>query len=815
MNQPQPFEFDQPGTGADALRRSISNRLVYAVGKDLRSATPRDWLFAISYAVRDRVMNRWRESLIAARERYMKRVYYLSMEFLPGRLLTNALMAAGIYDDVRAACKQLGADFDALVDMESDPGLGNGGLGRLAACFLDSMATLGLPAMGYGIRYENGMFAQRIDGGRQIEEPDGWLVNGNPWEFMRPEFSYPVRFGGRLVTEGATVHWVDTEDVIATAFDSPVPGYELSSVATLRLWSARAASGINLDAFNRGDYIRAVEAKNESENVSRVLYPDDSTEHGRMLRLRQEYFFVSASLQDLLRRYMREHADFSVLGDKVAIHLNDTHPALAVPELMRLLVDVHGLDWDAAWTQCQRVFSYTNHTLMQEALETWSVDIMERLLPRHLRIIFDLNARFLASLNEAHPGDVELLRNVSLIQENGGKRVRMAALSVLASHRINGVSALHSELMRQTIFADFARLYPERFCNKTNGITPRRWLAQANPSLAALIDARIGTGWRRDLGELGQLAELASDPAFGRAARLAKQTNKRRLADYVQRSQGLSLDVGSLFDVQVKRIHEYKRQLLNLLHVITRYHQILANPSANWQPRTVILAGKAASAYHMAKQVIRLANDVAAVINADPKVGNRLKLVFIPNYRVTLAEIIIPAADLSEQISLAGTEASGTGNMKFALNGALTIGTWDGANIEIAEQVGLDNIFIFGLRTEDVARRRAEGYRPREHYEADYGLKLAIDRIADGAFSPEEPRRYADLVQSLLDVDHYLLLADYADYVATQKRVDALYRRSNEWERQMILNIAGMGQFSSDRTIREYASEIWRVEALR
>jgi starch phosphorylase len=815
MNQPQPFEFDHPGTGADALRRSISNRLVYAVGKDLRSATPRDWLFAISYAVRDRVMNRWRESLIAARERYMKRVYYLSMEFLPGRLLTNALMAAGIYDDVRAACKQLGADFDALADMESDPGLGNGGLGRLAACFLDSMATLGLPAMGYGIRYENGMFAQRIDGGRQIEEPDGWLVNGNPWEFMRPEFSYPVRFGGRLVTEGATVHWVDTEDVIATAFDSPVPGYELSSVATLRLWSARAASGINLDAFNRGDYIRAVEAKNESENVSRVLYPDDSTEHGRMLRLRQEYFFVSASLQDLLRRYMREHADFSVLGDKVAIHLNDTHPALAVPELMRLLVDVHGLDWDAAWTQCQRVFSYTNHTLMQEALETWPVDIMERLLPRHLRIIFDLNARFLASLNEAHPGDVELLRNVSLIQENGGKRVRMAALSVLASHRVNGVSALHSELMRQTIFADFARLYPERFCNKTNGITPRRWLAQANPSLAALIDARIGTGWRRDLGELGQLAELASDPAFGRAARLAKQTNKRRLADYVQRTQGLSLDVGSLFDVQVKRIHEYKRQLLNLLHVITRYHQILANPSANWQPRTVILAGKAASAYHMAKQVIRLANDVAAVINADPKVGNRLKLVFIPNYRVTLAEIIIPAADLSEQISLAGTEASGTGNMKFALNGALTIGTWDGANIEIAEQVGLDNIFIFGLRTEDVARRRAEGYRPREHYEADYGLKLAIDRIADGAFSPEEPRRYADLVQSLLEVDHYLLLADYADYVATQKRVDALYRRSNEWERQMILNIAGMGQFSSDRTIREYASEIWRVEALR
>ncbi|WP_291012486.1 glycogen/starch/alpha-glucan phosphorylase [Hydrogenophaga sp.] len=816
MNHPaeQDFEFDHPTNTVVALRRSIANRLVYMVGKDVQSATQRDWLFAIFHAARDRVMDRWRETRQATHTQDLKRVYYLSMEFLPGRMLSNALMAVGIHDETRAACAQLGADFDQLLDLEADPGLGNGGLGRLAACFLDSMATLGLPNMGYGIRFDYGMFAQRIVNGQQVEEPDGWLEAGNPWEIMRPEFSYSVCFGGRLDTGNGGVQWIEAEEVIAVAYDYAVPGYELGSVSTLRLWSARASHAINLDAFNKGDYIRAMEAKNASENVSRVLYPDDSTEHGRELRLRQEYFFVSASLQDLLRRFLRDHGSLDQLPDKVAIHINDTHPALAVPELMRLLIDVHRLTWDKAWSLCTRIFSYTNHTLMQEALETWSVDLFGQVLPRHLRIIFDLNARFLAELHVRFPNDNDLLRRISLIDENGPRRIRMAYLSVLASHRVNGVSALHSRLMVSTIFADFAQVFPDRFCNKTNGITPRRWLAQANPPLSELIDSRIGTTWRRNLDELGALRELAAEPAFNNAFQLAKAQNKRRLAERIARETGVVLNPESLFDVQVKRMHEYKRQLLNLLHVITRYHQILANPHDNWMPRSVIFAGKAASAYYMAKKVIRLINDVAHVVNADPRVGDKLKVVFVPNYRVSLAEIIIPAADLSEQISTAGTEASGTGNMKFALNGALTIGTWDGANIEIAEQVGVDNMFVFGLRTEQVAAVRAAGYRPRQHYEESYDLRLAIDRIADGAFSPAEPHRYHDLVGALLDSDHYLLLADYADYVATQHQVDALYRRPIEWTRQAILNVAGMGFFSSDRTIREYADDIWNVKPI-
>jgi starch phosphorylase len=814
MSSVQPsFYFDQPTNTVDALRRSIANRLVYAIGKDVRAATSRDWLFAILYAVRDRIMDSWRESVNTAQEQDAKRVYYLSMEFLTGRMLTNALMAIGIYDDTKIACAQLGADFDGLLDMEADPGLGNGGLGRLAACFLDSIATLGLPGMGYGIRYDYGMFAQRIVDGRQVEEPDGWLINGNPWEFMRPELSYTVRFGGRLTTEaGRSGGWTPMTSwprLMTTGFRLPADlGHHLAPV--VRQGHQRHQSR----SLQQGDYIGAVEAKNESENVSRVLYPDDSTDHGRELRLRQEFFFVSASLQDLMRRFLRDHGSLDILADKVAIHLNDTHPALAVPELMRLLIDEHRMDWDSAWSQCSRIFSYTNHTLMQEALETWPVDLLGRLLPRHLRIIFDLNARFLAGLHESHPGEPDLLRRVSLIDEHGPRRVRMAYLCVLASHKVNGVSALHSELMSQTIFSDFARLFPERFCNKTNGITPRRWLAQANRPLSKLIDDRIGPNWRRHLDELVGLRELANEPAFNNAVRLAKQQNKRRLADYILRELAIRVDPDSLFDVQVKRMHEYKRQLLNVLHVVTRYHQILANPQANWVPRTVIFAGKAASAYRMAKQVIRLINDVAGVVNTDPVVGNRLKVVFLPNYRVTLAELIIPAADLSEQISTAGTEASGTGNMKFALNGALTIGTWDGANIEIAEHVGLDNIFIFGNRTDQVAELRAHGYQPRRYYDNNYELKTAIDRIADGAFSPEEPQRYQDVTAALLESDYYQLLADYDDYIRTQRRVDDLYRRPSEWARQTILNIAAMGSFSSDRTIREYADEIWGVQPL-
>lgn len=809
------FEYDKPVNSVEALRRSILNRLVYAVGKDLRSATQRDWLFAVFHAVRDRIMGGWRESLAQAEDQDAKRVYYLSMEFLTGRALTNALLAVDIYEPVKQACALLGADFDALIELEPDAGLGNGGLGRLAACFMDSMATLGLPGMGYGIRYEYGMFAQRIEKGQQVEEPDYWLVNGYPWEFMRPEFSYTIRFGGRLVLEDGRSLWLDTQDVIATAYDSGVPGYQMRSVVTMRLWSARASGGVNLDAFNRGDYIQAVEDKNHSENVSRVLYPDDRTEHGRELRLRQEYFFVSASLQDILRRHLKSNNDFAQLADKVAIHLNDTHPALAVPELMRLLMDEHQLDWEAAWSLCTRIFSYTNHTLMEEALETWPVELLGRVLPRHMGLVYEINARFLAEVHSRFPSDHALLRRISLIEERGVRRVRMAHLSVLASHKVNGVSALHSQLMVETIFSDFVQMYPERFCNKTNGITPRRWLSLANAPLSALIDSRIGHDWRRDLDQLAQLRDLADDAEFQNAFSLAKQQNKRRLADLIARCPGVSVDPLSLFDVQAKRMHEYKRQLLNVLHIITRYHRILDQPHADWVPRTVIFAGKAASAYYMAKLIIRLINDVARVVNNDPRIGAQLRVVFIPNYRVSLAEIIIPGANLSEQISTAGTEASGTGNMKFALNGALTIGTWDGANIEIADNVGRDNIFIFGNRTEQVAELRGYGYLPRSYYETNFDLKCAIDRLSEGAFSPEEPERYRDVVNALLDVDHYQLLADYADYVACQDKVDDLYRRPAAWTRSAILNVAGMGAFSSDRTIREYASEIWGVQPLR
>ena len=815
MLHENPADTIEPLDTVEAIRKSIANRLIYSVGKDLRSATQRDWMFAVFHTVRDHIMNPWRDTLKRAQDQDAKRVYYLSMEFLTGRALVNAMLATDMYDACKQACEQLGADFDALIEVEPDAALGNGGLGRLAACFLDSIATVGLPGIGYGIRYEYGMFSQRIVDGRQIEEPDYWLVNGNPWEFMRPELSYVVHFGGRLVIDGDAVNWVDADEVIATAYDNGVPGYGLTSVTTMRLWSARASAGINLEAFNKGDYMRAVEAKNNSENVSRVLYPDDSSEHGKELRLRQEYFFVSASLQDILRRYQRNHGSFDQLADKVAVHLNDTHPALAVPELMRLLLDEHRLPWDQAWSLCTRIFSYTNHTLMVEALETWPVEMLGRLLPRHLRIIFDINARFLAEVHARFPGDLALLQRISLIDERGGRRVRMAFMSVLASHKVNGVSALHSDLMVKTIFSDFANLFPDRFCNKTNGITPRRWLAQANRPLAALIDSRIGTTWRRHLDELSGLRPLASEPAFNSAFRLAKQRNKLRLVEYMAPLfPGIAFDPNSLFDVQVKRMHEYKRQLLNVLHVITRYHRILAQPNANWVPRTVIFAGKAASAYYMAKLVIRLINDVARVVNADPRVGNRLKVVFLPNYRVSMAEVVIPAADLSEQISTAGTEASGTGNMKFALNGALTIGTWDGANIEIAEQVGEDNIFIFGNRTQQVEDLRASGYQPRRFYNNNFDLKQAIDRLADGAFCQDEPNRYADVVRTLLETDYYMLLADYADYVATQEKVDELYRQPTEWTRKCILNVAGMGLFSSDRTITEYADEIWGVTPL-
>ena len=809
------FEYDHPDRDVAAFKRAVATKLMYAVGKDPVAASQDDWLHATALAVRDQLVERWMTTTRANYAQDRKRVYYLSAEFLIGRTFTNALLAVDLYDTVKAALADFDIDMSALAEREPDAALGNGGLGRLAACFLDSMATLGVPGMGYGIRYEYGMFRQQIIDGQQVEAPDYWLTRGNPWEFQRPEVQYRVRFGGHVEghSPGGAARWVGTHDVLAMAYDTIIPGYGTQATNTLRLWSARATEEIDLSAFNRGNYMAAVESKNHSENVSRVLYPDDSTASGKELRLHQEYFFCSASVQDLLRRYLRNHSGFDQLHEKVSIHLNDTHPVLAVPELMRLLLDEHGLPWDQAWAQVQKVFSYTNHTLMHEALETWPVDMLGRVLPRHLQIIFDMNARFLAEVAAQGGHDTELMRRLSLIHEDGERRVRMAHVAVLASHSVNGVSALHSELMKQSIFADFAKLFPERFNNKTNGVTPRRWLAQANPPLAALLDARIGKGWRRDLSQLEALRPMANQPAFVRAFRHAKRENKLRLANWVeQHMNGLVLDTDAMFDVQVKRIHEYKRQLLNVLHVVTRYHRILDDPGAGHVPRVVVFAGKAASAYHMAKQVIRLINDVAAVINADERTNKLLKVVFLPNYSVSLAEIVMPAADLSEQISTAGTEASGTGNMKFALNGALTIGTLDGANVEMKEQVGDENIFIFGHTTPQVAELRARGWQPRTVYEGNAELQRVLDAIQSGVFSPGEPGRYQAIFDTLVNWgDHYLLLADYESYVAKQAEVDALYRDPDAWTRKAILNVAGMGLFSSDRTIAEYAHEIWHA----
>ena len=806
-------QYDHLARDVPAFKRAISNKLMYSVGKDPVSALPQDWLHAVSYAVRDHLVERWMKTTRAQYAQDVKRVYYLSMEFLIGRTFSNAILALELMPTIRQALSELDVniDTDKLFDLEPDAALGNGGLGRLAACFLDSMATLGVPGFGYGIRYDYGMFRQMIVEGRQVEAPDYWLTKGNPWEFPRPEVQYRVRFGGQLEQHGETVRWVGTDDVLAMAYDTIIPGYGTEATNTLRLWSAKATEEMNLRAFNQGNYFGAVEGKNHSENVSRVLYPDDSTPSGRELRLRQEYFFVSASLQDLVRRYLRTHTGFDALPDKVSVHMNDTHPVLAIPELMRLLVDEHRVPWLKAWQLCQKVFSYTNHTLMHEALETWPVEMFARVLPRHLRIIFDINAHFLGDVSAQHGHQPELMRKLSLIDESGERRVRMAYLAVVASHSINGVSALHSQLMKESIFADFAQLWPERFNNKTNGVTPRRWLAQANPGLAALLDQRLGRGWRRQLDQLEGLKHALDLPGFLGAVRKVKRQNKERLARLVLQQLGVDLNPDALFDVQVKRIHEYKRQLLNVLHVITRYQRILANPDAQWVPRVVVFAGKAASAYHQAKLIIKLINDVATTVNNDPRVGGRLKVVFIPNYSVSLAEVIIPAADLSEQISTAGTEASGTGNMKFALNGALTIGTLDGANVEMREQVGAENFFIFGNTTPQVAELRAQGYQPRMYYESNPELRATLDAIRNGVFSPSEPARFQAIFDTLVNWgDHYLLLADYADYIATQDRVDTLYRNADEWSRKAVLNIAGMGTFSSDRTIAEYAHDIWR-----
>ncbi|GAA5162890.1 glycogen/starch/alpha-glucan phosphorylase [Viridibacterium curvum] len=798
------------------LGAAIDEHLLKTVGVPANEASSTDLMQAVALVAREQLAERWVETQKANRADKARRVYYLSMEFLIGRSMSNALAALGITDAAAAGVSEHAHKLEQITDREPDAALGNGGLGRLAACFLDSMATLGLPSFGYGIRYEYGMFAQDIMGGCQIEYPDPWLADGTPWEFPRPDISTSVRFGGWVEHVGEKAVWRPAGEVVAKAYDMVIPGHGTKKVSTLRLWKAVAPAHLDLAAFNTGDYGRAAAVKNEFENISWVLYPNDSTPAGRELRLRQEYFFVAASIYDIIQRHLAEHGTLDNLSDKVVIHLNDTHPAISVAELMRVLCDEHGLPWAKAWALCKQTFSYTNHTLMPEALETWPVGLMQHVLPRHLEIIFRINAEFLAEAEKFRPGDPGFLSRLSLIDEAGERRVRMANLSIVGSHKVNGVSALHSNLLVETIFSDFAALWPDRFTNMTNGVTPRRWLSTANPGLANLLDKHIGSGWRINLDELKKIEPLREDAAFRASFTAVKRENKARLAALIEKTTGVKVNPASLFDVQVKRIHEYKRQLLNVLQVVRRYQAILANPHAEWVPRVTIFAGKAASSYVTAKSIIRLIHDIGAVINNDPRIGDKLKLVFIPNYSVSVAEVIMPGADLSEQVSTAGTEASGTGNMKLALNGALTIGTDDGANIEIRENVGDDNIFIFGLRTPEVQALKRGGYQPMRYYESNPSLKAVLDAISGGQFSPSEPGRYRPLIDSLLwGGDHYMLLADYQSYIEAHDKVDTLFLQPDEWAKKAITNVANMGVFSSDRTIAQYADEIWGIPVSR
>lgn len=803
-------------SATEKMRNTIADKLTYVIGKDPAIATQREWLNAALYAVRDRMVEHWHRSNRAQFSQDDRQVYYLSMEFLIGRTLSNALLSLGIYDEVKGALDLMGLDLEALIDEENDPGLGNGGLGRLAACYLDSMATLGLPGCGYGIRYNYGMFRQNIVDGRQKETPDYWLEYGNPWEFKRHNTHYKIRFGGRVQQEGNKTRWIDTEEILAVAHDQIIPGYNTETTNTLRLWNVQMNSEVNTARLSVDGSDLSGGNQYHFEKISRVLYPDDSTNEGRELRLRQAWFLASATVQDILNRHYMLHHTYDNLAEKVAIHLNDTHPVLAIPELMRLLIDEHRFSWDGAWDITRRVFSYTNHTLLNESLETWPVAMLSRILPRHLQIIFEINDRFLTRVHEQF-GDVSGLRErVSLIDESHGRVVRMAWLAVVVSDKVNGVSELHSNLMVQSLFADFARLFPQRFTNVTNGVTARRWLALANPALSHVLDANIGSEWRTDLSQLNGLLDYADYPSVNEALRRAKQANKVRLAHYIATHFGVVIGPHALFDVQVKRIHEYKRQLMNILHVITRYNRIKANPDAHWVSRVNIFAGKAASSYTMAKQIIRLINDVAEVVNNDPHIGGRLKVVFIPDYSVSLAQLIIPAADLSEQISLAGTEASGTSNMKFALNGALTIGTLDGANIEIQQRVGAENIFIFGHTAEQVEALRAGSYNPHDLFMQDDELHQVLTQIGTGLFSPQEPGRYHNLLDALINYgDHYQVLADYRSYIDCQQQVDELYQQPLAWTTKALHNIAAMGHFSADRAVQEYAERIWRISKTR
>jgi starch phosphorylase len=803
---------------ADAIRDGFLLHLKYTLAKDEFSATDHDKYYALALAIRDRLVDRWIATSQTYHRQKAKRAYYLSMEYLIGRAMGNNVINLQADGAVREAMESLGLSWDALREVERDAGLGNGGLGRLAACFLDSLATLQLPGYGYGVRYDYGIFRQTIKDGYQVEEPDNWLRFGNPWEIERPEARFEVHFGGRVRMDEENgklrARWLDYDTVLGVPYDIPIPGYGNNTVNNLRLWSARSTEEFNLSFFNNGDYVKAYEQKTLTENISKVLYPNDNIERGRELRFTQQYFFVACSLHDIMRRFKTDCSDIREFPDKVAIQLNDTHPAMAIAELMRLFVDEEGLEWEEAWDLTVRTFGYTNHTLMPEALERWSVKLFETILPRHLQIIYEINRRFLREIATRWPGDNDRIRRMSLIQEEPNREVRMAYLAVVGSHSVNGVAALHSELLTTTLFRDFYELWPEKFNNKTNGITPRRWLLKANPGLSKLVTEAIGDKWVTNLDELKKLERCAGDAQFLSRLMEVKRGNKARLADLIQKELGVEVNPDSLFDVQIKRLHEYKRQLLNVLNIIHQYFRLKENPAADFVPRTWIFAAKAAPGYFLAKLIIKLINDVGAVINNDPAMKGRMNVVFLPDYRVSLAERIIPAADLSEQISTAGTEASGTGNMKFQLNGALTLGTLDGANVEIRQEVGEENFFLFGKTVEEVAATQRAGYNPWDEYWANADLRRVLDAIRDNFFNLDQPGLYQPIVDTLLTHgDRYLVLSDFAAYVEGQERVSAAYLDKEGWARKCLMNIANSGKFSTDRTIAEYAKEIWGIQA--
>lgn len=814
------FFTDKADECLSDVKSMFLNSLEYTLVKDTTTVKPWDIYYALSTALRNRLIERWLRTQYEYRKQDVKKVHYLSMEFLMGRLLGNTLINLDMYDKSYDMLKEMGYALEDIAELEPDMGLGNGGLGRLAACFLDSLATHQYPAYGYGIRYEFGIFKQGIVQGYQVEEPDHWLKKGNPWEIHRPDITYRVRFGGKVESitnpDGSVHHiWHDTKDVMAVAWDIPIPGYKVDNVNNLRLWQATATDEFDLDYFNSGDYVRAVEQKNISENISKVLYPNDNVHLGRVLRLKQEYFFVSATLQDILSAWKRDADSFTDFPEKNAIQLNDTHPALAIPELLRILIDEEHLSFEKAWDIVHRTFSYTNHTVLPEALEKWTVSLFQELLPRHLMLIYQINNHIMSEVNARYPGDFVKLRNMSVIEEAQEKSIRMAQLSIHGSHTVNGVAELHTKILKEKVFPDFYQMNPEKFQAKTNGITPRLWLKTSNPHLASLISEHIGDSWVRNLENISSIESYIDDPDFRASFMEIKQINKKHLSKYIYKHTGIRTRGDMLFDAQVKRLHEYKRQLLNVLGTIARYYQIKDNPQGDFVPRAVIFAGKAAPGYFLAKRIIKLINNLGEVVNKDPDVADRLKVIFLPNYCVSLAEKIIPATDLSLQISTAGFEASGTGNMKFALNGALTLGTLDGANVEMAERIGAENMFIFGLHADEVSSLKESGYDPFSYYNADPELKRVVDSLQNDSFCPDEPGIFDPIVKSLLEQgDRYMILADFRSFVDASNRVDSLYRNKDEWAKKAIINIARCGWFSSDRTIKEYADEIWKIKPM-